>query len=486
MGRRYYDIIIIGGGVVGSSIARELSRYQVNTAVLEKEADVCCGNSGRNTGLLHAGFFYQPGTQKARFTVEGNRAFDKIANELDIPFKRTGKLVVGFTDEDRIRLHELMLNGNRCGVPGLEIIGRDEIKALAQYVDAEYAMYSPTSGITCPYLYTIALAENAKSNGVDYYFEHEVISVKLEDNGIYTVHTPLGSFRSKWIINSCGIESAKMSALLGSFDHKIAMVKGEYILLDKNAGEYLNMPIYPAPDENWIFDIHVTPTVDGNVLIGPTCDEFISTADFDTSGSAGASLIRGGSMLFKNMRPDLFIRRFSGIFPRLIDPVTGNEASDFTIEHRKESPHIINLVGINSPGLTCAYPIGKYVADLIADNERLNLNKSFNPERKGIQRFSEQDYETQQELIRLNPDYGEIICRCEHVTRAEIIQAIKNPLGVTSVNAIKYRTRATMGRCQGGYCETRITSILENELGIDKTDICLNDSKSYMFTGKVI
>lgn len=478
-----YDVIIIGAGVVGSSVARELSRYKVRVGVLEKEADVCCGNSSRNTGLLHAGF-YPAGSLKAKFTVEGNQAFDAIARELDIPFKRTGKLIVGFTEEERERLIALKRLGEENGVPGLKMIDREGIDKINPNVGGNFALYSETTGITCPYLYTIALAENAKINGVDYYFESEVTGVERKADGRFSIITPKGKFSAKWIINSAGLYSTKVAEMLGSPGHKLRLVRGEYIILDKKAKDYVNIPVYPCPDERGIFDIHITPTVDGNALIGPTCDEVIEHPDFDTTRTGLSALVNYGSKLFKQMRSDWYIRNFAGIFPRLIDPQTGLE-KDFVIEYKKERPNIINLLGMNSPGLTCAYPIARRVASIVAEEEVLQKNDQFNPFRKSIVHFAELSDEVRQELIRENPDYGEIVCRCEYVTKAEILQALHNPLGVSSLNSIKYRTRATMGRCQGGYCEMRISSILQEDGGLKKTDIRLDNGLSYMFTGEV-
>lgn len=478
-----YDVMIIGAGVIGSSIARELSRYQAKVGVLEKETDVCCGNSSRNTGLLHAGF-HEHGSLKAKFTVEGNRAFDAIARELDVPFRRTGKLIVGFTEEQRKRLLDLKKRGEENGVPGLMMVDRAEMDKMDPNVGGNFALYSASSGITCPYQYTIALAENAKTNGVDFYFENEVIAVERNADGIFDITASQGKFQAKWVINSAGLNSPAVAAMLGAPGYTLRMVKGEYIILDKKAGAFLNLPVYPCPDENGIFDIHVTPTIDGNVLVGPTCDEIVGATHFDTTRAALNKLVKNGSNLFERMNPDWFIRNFAGIFPRLIDPDTGLEM-DFTIDYKKERPNIISLLGMNSPGLTSAYPIARRVAGIVAEEECLQKNDQFNPCRKAIIRFAEQDNETRQTLIEENPDYGEVICRCENVTKAEILEALHNPLGVSSVNSIKYRTRATMGRCQGGYCETRIASILQENMGQEKTDIRLGNRFSYMFTGEV-
>lgn len=209
-------------------------------------------------------------------------------------------------------------------------------------------------------------------------------------------------------------------------------IKGEYILLDKKAGMHLSLPVYPSPDEHDVYDIHVTPTLDGNVLIGPTCDEVVDSIDFDTSRAGLDQLLEKGGMLFDGMQPGWQIRNFAGIFPRPVDPETEDEL-DFQIDCRSDAPNIINIVGITSPGLTCSYPIVRYVAAMMAEHEDLAPNLDFNPRREGIICFSEQDDETRSQLVEQNPDYGEIVCRCEQITRAEILQAIRNPLGICSV-----------------------------------------------------
>ncbi len=478
-----YDVLIIGGGVVGSAIARELARYHVKVAVLEQNADVCCGNSGRNTGLLHAGFMYQPGSLKAQYAVEGNAAYDALAEELDVPLRRTGKLTVGSTPEEYQRLLALMERGKLNHVPGMEMIDRDALRAMEPHVQGEFALYSRTSALLSPYQYTIALAENAAANGVDYHLSCKVTVAMVSPGGGWQLETTGGRFSAKWVVNAAGLASAEVSALLGAEGYRLRMVRGEYLLLDKKAGAYLTRPVYPCPDENWVYDIHVTPTLDGNVLVGPTVDDEIQQADFETTRQEQLLLVKNGGQLFDHLKSSWVIRGFSGVFPHGIDTATGKE-TDFVIESLPGRNAIL-LVGINSPGLTSAYPIGRRVADMIAQAEHLSKKDGFNPIRKGILPFAEQSAEVQARLIAENPDYGELICRCERVSKAEILQALRNPLGVATVTGVKYRTRATMGRCQGGYCETRITDIIREELGIPATDVRFANEGSYMFTGEV-
>lgn len=481
---KIYDVVVIGGGVVGSAVARELSRYRLDVAVLEKESDVCTQTSGRNTGMLHAGFLYKTGSLKAICAVEGNKEFDRVAAELDVPFKRTGKLIVGFTDEDRQRLEAFKARGEANGVEGLEIIDRARMDELDPGAGGNFAMWCPASGILDPFQYTIALAENAAHNGVRYFLETPLTGADRDADGNHVLHTPKGDFRARWAVNCAGLGSAWVSEQLGIPGYQLKLVKGEYFILDKRAGQYAPIPVYPAPNPDNTFDTHATPTVDGNVLVGP--DSYIAEGpgDYAATRASMDGLIESGGRMFKHLERGYFIRNFAGIRPKLVDPETG-AVQDFKLERRDDVPGVVNLVGIESPGLTSALPLARRVVGLIREKEELKPNPGFDPVHKGIRRFAELDAEGRRALVESDPDYGEIVCRCETVTKAEILQAIHNPLGVKTVNGIKVRTRASMGRCQGGYCETRITGLLRQELGLGLTEVDLGPEGSWMFTGEM-
>ena len=479
-----YDVVVIGGGVVGSAMARELSRYKLRIAVLEKESDVCTQTSGRNTGMLHAGFLYKTGSLKAICAVEGNQEFDSVAGELDVPFKRTGKLIVGFTEEHRQRLEHFMARGEANGVKGLELIDRKRMDELDPSAGGNFAMWCPASGILDPFAYTIALAENAVRNGVEYFLNCAFLGAERQPDGTHLLHTERGDFRTRWVVNSAGLNSAAVSAQLGIPGYVIKPVKGEYFVLDKLAGQFAKIPVYPAPNPDNTFDTHATPTVDGNVLIGPDSQLARDGQDYESTQAAMDGLIESGSRMFHHMDRAYFIRNFAGIRPKRIDPATG-AVQDFVLECRDEVPGVVNLVGIESPGLTSALPLARRAVALIKAREELVPNPDFDPRRRGIRRFIDMSDAEREAAIAANPDYGEIFCRCEQVTKAEILQAIHNPLGVRTVNGVKVRTRATMGRCQGGYCETRITEALHQELGEDWQDISLGPQGSWMFTGSV-
>ncbi len=479
-----FDVIIIGAGVVGNAIARELSRYRLTVAVLDKEPDVCCETSARNSGVLHAGFNNKPGSLMARFCVEGNRMFDQTARELDIPFKRTGKLIVGFTPEDRARLEQMKATGDQNGVPGLELIDKERIHEIAPAVGGEFAMWSPSTAILDPFQYTIGLAENAAKNGVSYFFSQEVTGISREDQ-VYTVTTAGDSFRSRWIVNSAGLGSGRISTMLGIDEYTIYPCRGEYFILDQKAGELLPVPAYPVPNpKEGGLGIHLTPSIDGNVFIGPSSEYIDSDSDYSVTQHTMDLLIADGAKIFPYLKREYFIRNFAGIRPKLAPKEEGGY-HDFVIERRDCAPYAVNLVGIESPGLTSAVPISKEVVRLMEEVEQLTPNPDFDPIRRRVVTFRDKTTGEQAALIRENPDYGEIICRCECITKAEVLAAIRNPLGVHTMAGVKYRCRSMMGRCQGGYCQTRIAELLMQETGMEREEVCYNRADGWLFTGSV-
>ncbi|MDO4267148.1 MAG: NAD(P)/FAD-dependent oxidoreductase [Eubacteriales bacterium] len=478
-----YDVLVIGGGVVGSAVARELSRYRLKTGVLEKNLDVCYETSGRNSGVVHGGFAYDRGSLKARLCVEGNEMMDQLSEELGFSFQRCGKVLVGNTDEDMETLKRMKKQGEDNGAKGLVLIDKKRLHELVPAVVGEFAMFSPNSGILDPFQYTIGLAENACENGVDYYFDREVTGIsRLADEG-WQLETSHGTFRCRWVVNSAGLGCGKISDMLGITGYRIVGSKGDYIILDQRTGALLPMPVYPVPSNTYM-GIHVTNTTDGNVIIGPNAELTDNFSYYGVPQENMDYLAQSASELWPCIRKADYIRNYSGILPKWVDE--NGAIQDFKIEIRDElAPHAVNLVGIESPGLTAAVPIARYAIELMKQRESLEPNTDFNPVRKGIIRFADQTAEKQAELIRENPDYGDVICRCEKVTRAEILQAIHNPLGVSTMTGIKYRTRSMMGRCQGGYCQMRIEQMIEEELGKKATDVLYARQNSQLLFGKV-
>ena len=482
MGR--FDVLVIGGGVVGSAIARELTRYKLNVGVLEKNLDVCYETSGRNSGVVHGGFAYDTGTLKAKLCVQGNKMMDQLSKDLGFEFKRCGKVLVGRSEEDLENLKKTMAQGEKNGATNLFLLNKEELHEICPTAVGEFAMFSKNSGILDPFNYTIALAENACNNGAKYFFDNEVVAIKYDkEEKEYTVTTTKDTYKTSWIINAAGLGCGKVSDMLGLKGYKIIGSKGDYIILDRRLGALLPMPIYPVPSNTYM-GIHVTNTTDGNVIIGPNAEV---TNNFEYYGVPQENmdyLAKSASDIWPYIKKADYIRNYSGILPKWVDD--NGVIQDFKIEIRDEiAPQAVNLVGIESPGLTAAVPIAMMVVDMMKERISLEENKDFNPVREGIVRFESQDDDTKAKLIEENPDYGEVICRCEKVTKAEILKAIHNPLGVKTMTGIKYRTRSMMGRCQGGYCQMRIEKMIEDELGVKDTDIRYARANSWLFTGKV-
>jgi glycerol-3-phosphate dehydrogenase len=479
----YYDMVIIGGGVVGCAIARELSKYKVSVAVLEKEDDVGWGISCRNSGVVHAGFNNKPGTLMAQFCVEGNKSFAELCHQLDVPYKKIGKVVVARKKEEIKGLKELKIQGDKNQVAGLKIIDSEELKRLEPNIEGIAALYSPETAITSPYLLTIALAENALDNGVSFFLNTEVESITRLNNSCFKIITNKREFTSSYVINSAGLYADYIARMVGIRKYHLYPCRGEYHILDRNVSWLINHLVYPVPQAGaGGLGIHLTPTIDGNILIGPSNEYIKSKDNLSVTSSVMKMLSAEAREFLPLISPQYIIRSYSGLRAKQA-PSSEGGFWDFVIEESKTVNNFINLIGIESPGLTAAQTIAKRVVEIINKKERLDSNPSFNPFRKGILRFEEQNEETKKALIKQGPDYGEIVCRCEKVTKKEILEAANNPLGARSLISIKYRTRAMMGRCQGGYCQTRIMEILREFFKLSPQEVTLKGKNSYLLTG---
>jgi len=489
----YYDLVIAGGGVAGCAIARELSRLQLKIAVLEKEADVGWGASCRNSGVVHAGYNNTPGTLMARFCVEGNEGFEDLCAELDVPYRRIGKLVLAESPEEMPALERLLAQGEANGVRDLEIIDGQRVREMEPHLENVFAaMYSPNSAITSPYQLTIALAENSLANGVDIFLNSRVERILTDTDGDgrarFTVYAGDREFQSRLLINSTGVHSAEISAMAGVDGYSIYPCRGEYYVLDTYAGELIDHLVYPVPKPGvGGLGIHLTPTVDGNILIGPS-NEYISISeDYSVTVPVMKTLSMEARGYMHQLNGGFYIRNFAGMRAKQAPPEEGG-FYDFVIREEESRPGLINLIGIESPGLTASLPIARYVSGMVKSvlqrmGVDVRINTDFKPVRKGPVRFSEQSDAVKAALIETDPDYGEVICRCEQVTKKEILQAIENPLSARSLISIKYRSRAMMGRCQGGYCTQRILQILKDEYVYCPGEIRLGKDGSWVLSG---
>ncbi len=483
--KNQYDVAIIGAGVVGNAIARELTRTCAHVAVIEKELDVSMGTSSRNSGVIHSGIHYKPGTLRAALNVQGNSMMADLCRDLKVKIDYIGKLTVAQDEEEVKSLYMLKEQGEANGVPGLEILDPDEMEKLQPRVGGIKALHSPSTGIICPYSLTIALAENAHANGCHFYLGHEVTAIQKTDDG-FEITAGKKKISTRVLINSAGLYSADICRMLGINDYTIYPCRGEYLILDKRLKGTLNLLVYPAPHHGKAgLGIHLTNTVSGNILIGPSNEYQKDPEDYACTADIMAQLRKEGLALLPEMKTTDFIRSFSGLRPKQTPPEVGG-FKDFIIESRDDVKGFINLVGIESPGLTSSPAIALMARDMVEKLLPLTPKTDFGGTRSGMAgHFYELSDEEKADLVAKNPDYGEVVCRCEQITKKEVLDAIKNPLGVGTINSIKYRSRAMMGRCQGGFCLPRIIQILEKEFGYSPEDYLLKNRTSPLFFGKM-
>ncbi len=472
-----FDVTIIGAGVVGCSIARELSKYNLKVCVLEKGPDVATGTSKANSGIVHGGHDATPGTLKAKLNVRGNQMYDKLVEELNFPFKRNGSLVLCFEESEKDGLQTLFDKGQKNGVPGLEIIGKERILEMEPNVNDNVvgALYIPTGGIVCPYEMTIAMAENAYTNGVEFKFETEVKNVVKKENG-FILETSKENVETNLVINAAGLFSDDLNNMVSKNKITIEPRKGEYCLFDKTAGTMATRTLFQLPTKMGK-GVLVSPTVDGNLLIGPNAVDVDDKNDVDTTQEGMDDILDRAKKTFKQIPMRQVITSFSGL--RSHDTV-----NDFIIGEAEDVPGFINVAGIESPGLTSAPAIAEMVEGIVVEKLSPAKNENFNPIRKGIPKFREMTNEERKELIAKDPSYGKIVCRCETVTEGEILNAIRRPLGARDLDGIKRRTRAGMGKCQSGFCSTKIVALLSKELGIPETEVTKFGGKSNLLIGE--
>ena len=471
-----YDITIIGAGVIGSAIARELSRYDVNVCVIEREEDVCCGTSKANSAIIHAGFDAKPGTLKAKLNVRGNEMMDQLSKDLDIPFKRNGSLVVCTKEQNPADLEDLLEKAKANGVPGCRILDHDELIAIEPDLsdDVVAAFYAPTGAIVCPFHMTMAFAENAFENGVEFFLNTNVESIKKSENG-YVITTNKGTYEAKAVVNAAGVYADIFNNMVSERKLNIIARKGEYMLLDKQAGSHVTQTIFQLPSKMGK-GVLVTPTVHGNLLVGPTACDIEDKESVNTTQKSLDSLGPTAALSVKNVPLRQVITSFAGLRAHEAD-------GDFVIGEAEDAKNFYNAAGIESPGLSSAPAIGKYLAEMIASNLELSKKENFKATRKGILNPETLSMEERNALIKENPAYGNIICRCEMISEGEILDAIHRPLGARSLDGVKRRTRAGMGRCQAGFCSPRTMEILAREVPMEMHEITKNGGKSTFIVG---
>ena len=477
-----FQVAIIGGGVVGSAIAWELSKYEINTIVFEKGSDVASGTSKANSGVIHSGINSPPRSLKAKFCVEGNNLIKNLSKELGFSVNYTGKYVIAKNENEINDLKKLKEIGHKNKVLGLQVIDGKEVEKKEPNISCRSALWVPTAGIMLPYQFTIALAENAAINSIKFSLETKVTDIKRK-NEKFEIKTNKGNFISNIIINSSGVDCQKIVSMLEKPDFKVYPCRGEYLILDKNYKNLIKSMIYPVPvKEMGVLGVHITPTIEGNILLGPSAEFIDNYNDKQNTKQMMNILLKEAKEILPKIPKNGIIAAYSGIRCKIASPKSGGWA-DFRIEESKNVPGLFNLIGIESPGLTAAPAIAKEIVKMI--NKKINMKrKSKFKVKKVCSRFSELSEKKQKELIKNDSSWGRIVCRCEHITEKEIINALSNPLGARTLAAVKYRCRAGMGRCQGGFCTQHIVSIMKEHYKMKNSDIKLKSPESYLFSGK--
>ncbi len=476
-----YDVIIIGSGVVGAGIARELSKYKLKIAVLDKASELPSGASRANSSMIHGGFDDKPGTVKAKFCVPGNKLWHELKDVLDIHLDECGSYVCAFNDAEIKHLEELLEQGKSNGVPNLEIVSGDKMREREPNVskDIKAALFSPTAAIINNFEAVNALIESAKINGAELFLETLVTGLLFDDEkNIRGVATNKGEFSAPVVINAGGVHSGEISSWVGDTSFKIIPTKGEYYLLDRATQGTIHSFLFSCPSKAGK-GITVLQTAEGNLMSGPTATEQDNPDDTSTTPEGLAEVLKGARRLVPDFPVRLNITTFAGVR-------ANTESGDFEIKTLKNPRGFVNVAGIKSPGFTSSPAIAEYVAEMLKEelSDRITLtpNEKFIPERKNIPRFLYLDMAERKKLAEKDNSYAQIVCRCETVTEGQVLEAIRR--GARTITAVKMMTRAGTGRCQGGFCCPRVAEILSRELNIPLDEITRHGGESKLLTGR--
>ena len=475
----YTEILLIGAGITGCALARVLSRYDVQVTVIDRGADVAEGASKANSGIVHAGFDAHPGTMKAKLNVEGATMYPDLCKELGVPYGQPGALVIGFNEEDRKTLENLVQQGIDNGVPGVRLIERDEVLRMEPNTNPEVlcALYAPTSGLTSPYEMTFALADHAALNGVTFKMNKEVTNVWQDETGLWHVQATSGEYTCKVVINCAGVGSAIIHNMMSDDKREIINRRGQYYLMDRVTPLPFTMTMFQCPTKMGK-GVLVSPTVHGNVLLGPSAEDIPDALDVSTTADGLAFVLEKSKLTWPAASPRGTITNFSGI--------RAHEAKgDFVIGAVTGRTNAYETVGIESPGLSSAPAIAEMLGQQIAEEQGLTKKADYKPAQPLPKPFHAMTNEERAAAVAADPLYGKLVCRCEVVTEAEIRAAIRRPVGAHTIDGVKRRTRAGMGRCQGGFCSPRVAEIIAEELGIPMTEVTKCGGESRLLTGTI-
>lgn len=471
-----YDIAIIGAGVVGGMLVRALSAYDLKICILEKENDVAMGASCANSGIVHAGYDAPEKSLKAKLNLRGSRMMEQAAGELGVPYRRNGSLVIGFGEEDRAKIRKLYLRGLANGVKELRVVEGDEARRLEPGLSGRVtcALYAPSCAIVCPYELTIAAVGNAMDNGADLVLNFDVEHIDQKEDH-FEISSSSRSICASWVINAAGIHGDEIAGMAGDTSIRIHPRRGEYLLLDRECGSLVSHTIFRTPSEKGK-GILITPTVDGNLLLGPTSEDREDKEDRSTTAQGLGKILERARENLKHLPSNKVITSFCGL------RAVGN-TGDFIINSPKKG--FVNAAGIDSPGLTAAPAIAEYIVEMLRKQGlSLRRKKDYQPLRRPIYAFRNASAEEKNELVRRDKSYGRVVCRCETVTEGEILAAIRSNPPARDLDGIKRRTRAQMGRCQGGFCMPYLAEILARELGIPYETVTKSGKGSEISIGR--
>ena len=473
-----YDVVIIGCGVVGAATAYRLARYRLHTLVLEANNDVANATTKANSAILHAGYDPEPGTKMAALNVEGNRMALDICRKLDVPVRQTGSMVLAFAPEQLPHLQMLYDRGVANGVPGLELLSGDAARALEPNLSGEVcgALLAPSAAVVDPWGLALAMIEVAVQNGVELRRSAPVTGIRPKEGGGFVLATPRGEVETRFVVNAAGVDADRVHRLLEPIPWQTRPNRGEYYLLDKSEGGRVSRVIFqcPGPEGKGVL---VAATVHGNLIVGPNAEPVTDRRDLGNT-AAGLAFVKARAVQsVPSIRFGENIRNFSGIR-------ANTDQSDFLIQWSENHPGFLDLAGIKSPGLTSAPAIGKLAADMLGEAGLPLAEKPDFIDERHVVRFRHASPAEKAALIAKDPRYGRVICRCETITEGEILDAIHSPVGATTVNGVKRRCNAGMGRCQGGFCGPRVQAILARELGVSPTEILMDQAGSWVLCGE--
>ncbi len=458
-----YDVTVIGAGVVGGMIARTLAKYDVKLCILDKENDVAMGATKANSAIVHAGFDAKEGSLKAKLNVRGSEMMEEVTRQLGVKYKRNESLVVAFENE-RAEVEAILERGIRNGVKGLRIVEKEELQSMEPNInpDLACALHAPTGAIVCPYELAIAAVGNAMDNGADLKLNFKVASIEKTEDGYVITAEDGQTVKTGIVINSAGVYSDEVAAMTGDANFTVHPRRGEYMLLDKECGSFTQRTIFHTPTKMGK-GILVSPTVDNNLLLGPTATDIEDKDDTTTTAEGFATIFAKASDNVAKIPFNKVITSFCGL--RSV-----GSTGDFIIQHREG---VVTLAGIESPGLSSAPAIAEYVEEMLKNDMGFaaDLKKDYNPIRKPGHYFHDLSMEEKNEIIKKDPRYGRIVCRCEGITEGEIVEAIHQNPPASDVDGIKRRTRSGMGRCQGGFCSPTVVEIIAREKNMAFEDV---------------